>query len=68
MGRIKDIDVDLHELPDFEKGVQAERERIFKELDKMANTYLMEHWLVEASVIINAIEYIKNPGVEKEGS
>ena len=28
MGRIKDIDVELHELPDYEKGVQAERERI----------------------------------------
>jgi hypothetical protein len=28
MGRIKDIDAEMHELPDFEKGVQFERERI----------------------------------------
>ena len=28
MGRLKDIDAELHELPDFEKGVQFERERI----------------------------------------
>ena len=28
MGRLKDIDAEMHELPDFEKGVQFERERI----------------------------------------
>jgi hypothetical protein len=28
MGRLKDLDVEMHELPDFEKGVQFERERI----------------------------------------
>jgi len=28
MGRIKNIDAEMHELPDFEKGVQFERERI----------------------------------------
>jgi hypothetical protein len=28
MGRLKDLDAEMHELPDFEKGVQFERERI----------------------------------------
>jgi hypothetical protein len=28
MGRLKDIDVEMHELSDFEKGIQFERERI----------------------------------------
>jgi len=28
MGKLKDIDAEMHELPDFEKGVQFERERI----------------------------------------
>jgi hypothetical protein len=28
MGRLKDIDAEMRELPDFEKGVQFERERI----------------------------------------
>jgi len=28
MGRLKDLDVEMHELPDFEKGIQFERERI----------------------------------------
>lgn len=30
MGRIKDIDVELHELSDYEKGIQVERERIIQ--------------------------------------
>lgn len=30
MGRLADIDADLHELPDYEKGIQAERERIIQ--------------------------------------
>lgn len=28
MGRLADIDAEMHELPDYEKGIQAERERI----------------------------------------
>jgi hypothetical protein len=28
MGKLKDIDVEMHELPDFEKGIQFERDRI----------------------------------------
>ena len=39
MGRIKDIDVELHELPDYEKGIQAERERILKILDDVHIDY-----------------------------
>jgi len=68
MGRIKDLDAILHELPDFEKGVQAERERILKELDAMADECLIEHYYAEAGLITNIIEYLKNPRVEKEGS
>jgi hypothetical protein len=30
MGRLKDIDAELHELPDYEKGIRAERERIIQ--------------------------------------
>ena len=30
MGRLADIDAELHELPDYEKGIQAERERIIQ--------------------------------------
>jgi hypothetical protein len=28
MGRLAEIDAEMHELPDFEKGIQFERERI----------------------------------------
>ena len=68
MGRIKDLDAILHELPDFEKGVQAERERILKELNEMADECLIEHYYAEAGLITNIIEYLKNPRVEKESS
>ena len=30
MGRLKDIDAEMHELPDYEKGIQVERERIIQ--------------------------------------
>ena len=30
MGRIADLDAELHELPDYEKGIQVERERIIQ--------------------------------------
>ena len=59
MGRLKDIDVEMHELPDFEKGVQAERERIVKILNDTVDVYLLDKLLVEAAVIVNAIEFIK---------
>jgi len=28
MGRLAEIDAELHELPDYEKGIRSERERI----------------------------------------
>jgi len=28
MGRLAEIDAEMHELPDYEKGIRAERERI----------------------------------------
>ena len=62
MGRLKDRDVEMHELPDFEKGVQAERERIVKILNDTVDVYLLDKLLVEAAVIVNAIEFIKNLG------
>ena len=30
MGRLADLDAEMHELPDFEKGIQAERQRILE--------------------------------------
>ena len=59
MGRIKDIDVELHELPDYEKGVQSEQERIIKLLkEKLAkmkfqepNSDLEEHELLYDGLI-----------------
>ena len=45
MGRIKDIDVELHELPDFEKGVRFENERIIKLIKKNKHT-LVDLWEV----------------------
>ena len=39
MGRMKDLDVELHELPDYEKGVRAERERIIKLLEEITRDY-----------------------------
>jgi hypothetical protein len=59
MGRIADLDAELHELPDYEKGIQAERERIVKILNETVDVYLLDKLLVEASVIVNAIEFIK---------
>jgi hypothetical protein len=54
MGRIADLDAELHELPDYEKGVQFERERIIKILqDEIGIDYLP---------IEDIIESIKNFG------
>lgn len=33
MGRIKDLDAEMRELPDYEKGIQAERQRILEILE-----------------------------------
>jgi len=62
MGRLADIDADLHELPDYEKGIQAERERIIRLLNRVADEYLADKLLVESAIIHNAIAYIKNFG------
>ena len=39
MGRIADLDAELHELPDYEKGIQAERQRILEILDDVNIDY-----------------------------
>ena len=62
MGRLKDIDAEMHELPDYEKGIQAERERIVKILNDTVDVYLLDKLLVEAAIIVNAIEFIKKSG------
>jgi len=59
MGRLADIDAELHELPDFEKGIQAERERIITLLNRVADEYLADKLLVESAIIHNAIASIK---------
>jgi uncharacterized membrane protein SirB2 len=40
-------------------GEEQERKRIIKVLNGMVDVYLLEKLLVEASVIVNAIEFIK---------
>ena len=59
MGRLADLDAELHELPDFEKGIQAERERITRLLNTVADEYLADKLLVESAIIHNAIASIK---------
>jgi hypothetical protein len=39
MGRIADLDAEMHELPDYEKGIRAERERILEILDDVHIDY-----------------------------
>jgi len=46
MGRMAEIDANLRELPDYEKGVQAERERIIT---------LLENALLEPEAFIALI-------------
>lgn len=59
MGRLADIDADLHELPDYEKGIRSERERIIKILNETVNVYLEDKLLFEAAVVANVIAYIR---------
>jgi hypothetical protein len=54
MGKIKDIDAELHELPDYEKGIRAERERIIK--------ILQDEIGIDYPPIDDIIESIKNFG------
>jgi hypothetical protein len=60
MGRLADIDAEMHELPDFEKGIQAERERIITLLNTVADEYLADKLLLESAIIHNAIAFIKD--------
>jgi hypothetical protein len=53
MARMAEIDADLHELSDYEKGIQAERQRILEILDDVHIDY---------PPIINYIADIKNFG------
>jgi hypothetical protein len=60
---------DMQAISEFQEYVRnKEQEHILKELDAMADTYLIEHYYVEAALIVNAIEYLKNSRVQKEGS
>lgn len=45
MGKMKDLDADMHELPDFEKGVQFERERIISLITDMTNRLPVKTWI-----------------------
>jgi hypothetical protein len=72
MGRLADIDAEMHELPDsekdkmrayvlgFELGQEAERDRIVKTLGRVADDYLKDKLLLEAGIIYNAIAFIKD--------
>ena len=44
MGKMKDIDANMHELPDFEKGIQFERERIVNLIKDMTNGLPVKSW------------------------
>jgi hypothetical protein len=72
MGRLADLDAEMHELPDsekdkmrayvlgFELGQEAERDRIFKVLGRVADDYLKDKLLLESAIIYDAIAFIKN--------
>jgi hypothetical protein len=72
MGRLADLDAEMHELPDsekdkmrayvlgFELGQEAERDRIVKVLGRVADDYLKDKLLLEAGIIYNAIAFIKD--------
>jgi hypothetical protein len=72
MGRLADLDAEMHELPDsekdkmrayvlgFELGQEAERDRIVKVLGRVADDYLKDKLLLESAIIYDAIAFIKN--------
>jgi len=72
MGRLADLDAEMHELPDsekdkmrayvlgFELGQEAERDHIVKVLGRVADDYLKDKLLLEAGIIYNAIAFIKD--------
>ena len=51
MGRLADLDAELHELSDYEKGIQVGRaqaiELIQKEIDKITNPMLLNKGYVD---------------------
>ena len=58
MGRLKDIDVEMRELPDFEKGIRAERERIIALLhDYGTMNYISESTYHELVALITDSVY-----------
>ena len=58
MGRLADIDADLHELPDYEKGIQAERQRIIEILhDYGTMNYISESTYHELVALITDSVY-----------
>ena len=58
MGRLKDIDAEMRELPDFEKGVQFERERIIALLhDYGTMNYISESTYHELVALITDSVY-----------
>ena len=58
MGRIKDLDAELHELPDYEKGVQFERQRIIDILhDYGTMNYISESTYHELVALITDSVY-----------
>jgi len=71
MGRLADLDAEMHELPDsekdkmrayvlgFELGQEAERDRVVKTLGRVADDYLKDKLLLEAGIVYNAIAFIK---------
>jgi hypothetical protein len=68
MGRLAEIDAELHELPDYEKGIRAERERILNILyNKGLELEKDVSWDDEASrtrylFMLDIIEIVKNSG------
>jgi NAD(P)H-hydrate repair Nnr-like enzyme with NAD(P)H-hydrate dehydratase domain len=83
MGRLADLDAEMHELPDsikeaqeqldstknmrafvigFDIGQEAERERVVKLLNRIADEYLKDKLLLDAGIIYNAVASIKKSG------
>jgi hypothetical protein len=58
MGRLAEIDAELHELPDYEKGIRAERERIIALLhDYGTMNYISESTYHELVALITDSVY-----------
>jgi len=62
MGRLKDIDAEMHELSDFEKGIQFERERIIELLKDNSKCALDKGHDTKGYCFCEAVTIIKNSG------